>query len=461
MHTVVVGAGPTGLYTAIALARRGHEVTAIDRDPGPDGDESWKRRGVMQFHHPHAFRQQVGEALLAEMPEVWDSLITAGAEAVALPDQPDQPGRMVALRCRRLTFERVLRCAAEAEPGVTLRTGHVDDVCCEQGRAVGVRVDGHPVAADLVVDASGRASQLTRSFRGPAQGGDCGISYVSRQYQLLPGAQNGPMNSPIGMVTAYPGYLTIVFPHDNRTFSTLIARASTDRKMAALRFPEAFEAASRAIPSLAAWIEPDRSRPITPVLPGGRLYNTYRGQLNDAGQVTLDGLIFVGDAVCTTNPSAGRGIATSLMQAHRLVCLLDGHQRDVTSCSLEFDHWCAGNIKPWFDDHVYWDAELIRRWSGHDVDLTRPLPSDLISAAAAVDPEMLAVVGPYQAMLALPASLAAVEPRAREIYASGWRPPVPEGPTRDELAELVTGWSRPAAGSRARGLGSTGSRSEF
>jgi hypothetical protein len=41
-------------------------------------------------------------------------------------------------------------------------------------------------------------------------------------------------------------------------------------------------------------------------------------------------------------------------------------------------------------------------------------------------------------MRELPASLAAVEPRARAIYASGWRPPVPEGPTRDELAELVT-----------------------
>ncbi|MGH3697794.1 MAG: FAD-dependent oxidoreductase [Pseudonocardiaceae bacterium] len=455
MHTAVVGAGPTGLYTAIALARRGHEVTAIDRDPGPDGDESWNRKGVMQFHHPHAFRQQVAEALLAEMPAVWDGLIAAGAEAVTAPDQPQL---MVALRCRRLTFERVLRHAAEAEPGVTLRTGHADDVCHEQGRAVGVRVEGHQVDADLVLDASGRAGQFTRSFRAPAQGGDCGISYVSRQYQLLAGAQDGPMNSPIGMVTVYPGYVAIVFPHDNRTFSTLIVRASTDRQMAALRFQEVFEAASRAIPSLAAWTGPDRSRPITPVLPGGRLYNTYQGQLNDAGQVALDGLIFVGDAVCTTNPSAGRGIATSLMQAHRLVGLLDEHQRDFTSCSLEFDHWCAENIQPWFADHMHWDAELIRRWSGHDVDLTRPLPADLITAATAVDPGMLEIVGPYLAMVALPASLAAVEPRAREIYASGWRPPVPAGPTRDEL---VTSWNRPAAGSHTRGLGSTGSRSEF
>jgi 2-polyprenyl-6-methoxyphenol hydroxylase-like FAD-dependent oxidoreductase len=435
MHTAVVGAGPTGLYTAIALARRGHEVTAIDRDPGPDGNGSWNRRGVMQFHHPHGFRQQVVEALLAEMPEVWDGLIAAGAVPSTLPDQPE---RVVGLRCRRLIFERVLRSAAEAEPGVTLRTGHVDDVCCERGRAVGVRVDGHQVDADLVVDASGRAGQFTRTFRAPAEGGDCGVSYVSRQYQLLPGAQNGPMNSPIGMVTIYPGYMAIVFIHDNQTFSTLIARASTDRQMAALRFQEVFEAASRAIPSLAAWTEPDRSRPITPVLPGGRLYNTYRTQFNDAGKIAVNGLIFVGDAVCTTNPSVGRGIATSLMQAQRLLRLLDEHQRDFISCSLEFDHWCAENIKPWFSDHVYWDAELIRRWSGHDVDLTRPLPSDLIMAATEVDPDMLKIVGPYMAMVALPATLAAVEPRAREIYASGWRPPVPEGPTRDELAELVT-----------------------
>jgi len=388
----------------------------------------------MQFHHPHGFRQQVVEALLAEMPEVWDDLITAGAAPTTLPDQPE---RVVGLRCRRLIFERVLRSAAEAQPGVTLRTGHVDDVRSERGCAVGVRVDGHQVDADLVVDASGRAGRHARPFRGPAEGGECGIAYVSRQYQLLPGAQYGPMNAPIGMVTIYPGYQAIVFTHDNRTFSTLIARASTDRQMAALRFQEVFEAASQAIPSLAAWTEPNRSRPITAVLPGGRLYNTYQGQLNDAGQVALNGLIFVGDAVCTTNPSVGRGVATSLMQAQRLIRLLDDYQRDFTSCSLEFDHWCTENIKPWFSDHVYWDAELIRRWSGHDVDLTRPLPPDLIMAATEVDPEMLKVVGPYMAMVALPASLAAVEPRAREIYASGWRPPVPEGPTRDELAALV------------------------
>ena len=35
MDVIVVGAGPTGLTCGAALARRGHRVVAIDRDPGP------------------------------------------------------------------------------------------------------------------------------------------------------------------------------------------------------------------------------------------------------------------------------------------------------------------------------------------------------------------------------------------------------------------------------------------
>ncbi len=56
----------------------------------------------MQFHHPHGFRQQVGEALLAEMPDVYDGLLAAGAVPAMVPGGPDQPERMAALRCRRL-----------------------------------------------------------------------------------------------------------------------------------------------------------------------------------------------------------------------------------------------------------------------------------------------------------------------------------------------------------------------
>lgn len=433
MRIAVVGAGPTGLFSAIALARRGHAVTVVDRDPGPRPDGSWERAGVMQFHHPHAFRGQVVDALLAEMPEVLDALLAAGAERVDI-----SPGVVAGLRCRRLVFERVLRAAARAEPGVALVHGHADEVIAERGRAAGLRVDGRPLGADLVLDASGRAGRLGRGLRGPALGGDCGQAYVSRQYRLRPGAGFGPMTMPIAAVAYYPGYAAIAFPHDSGVFSAVILRSGGDRALTALRETAAFDAAAAAIPLLAAWTDPQRGVPLTGVLPGGRLRNTWCGQLGDDGDLPLPGLVFVGDTVCTTNPSAGRGVTTSLLQVRRLLDLLAEHPGDPESLTRALDAWCTAHVKPWFDDHVACDAGLAARWAGADVDLGAPLPPDLVGAAATVDPSMMAVVGPYQAMQALPGTLAQVEPRAREIYATGWRPPVPDGPTRDELVDLVT-----------------------
>ena len=67
MRIAIIGAGPAGLVLGAALARRGHYVTAVDRDPGPPVDGTWERRGVMQFHHAHAFRSTVIESLQREL----------------------------------------------------------------------------------------------------------------------------------------------------------------------------------------------------------------------------------------------------------------------------------------------------------------------------------------------------------------------------------------------------------
>ncbi len=444
MRTVIAGAGPTGLYLSIALARRGHAVTLVDRDAGPAPDGTWDRAGVMQFHLAHVFRAQVVEALRAEAPEVLDALLAAGAEPVLLPG-PGGEEVIAGLRCRRITFERVLRAAALAEPGVRWLRGHADAVLEEGGRAAGVRVDGADVVADLVLDATGRAGRLDRTLarrRARAEGGDSGVAYVCREYRLRPGAEPGPMTSPIACVDTYPGYQAIVFPHDAGTFSALLIRAVADRELAGLREPAAFAAATAAVPLLAAWTDPDRSVATSPIRAGAGLHNTYRSQLDDDGRLPLPGLVAVGDSVSTTNPAAGRGVAIGLLQARRLVALLDEHVvagdgSDAESAALAFDAWCEEQVRPWFADHVACDAALLRRWAGEDVDLTGPLPSDLVCAATAVDPSLLRVVGPYWGMRVLPAALAAVEPRAREVYASGWRPPVPAGPTRDELAAIA------------------------
>jgi hypothetical protein len=117
---------------------------------------------------------------------------------------------------------------------------------------------------------------------------------------------------------------------------------------------------------------------------------------------------------------------------------LDAGRNDIEGVTTQFDDWCTRNIKPWFIDHQHADAERVRRWSGHGVDLSRPLPSDLVVAAAEADPRLHDIVAPYVTMDALPASLGPAQQRAREIYASGWRPLPPPGPTRDELISVVS-----------------------
>ena len=55
----VIGAGVTGLATALELSKAGHDVTIIERDQTPmpkthDEAFDWDRRGAPQVRHSHA-----------------------------------------------------------------------------------------------------------------------------------------------------------------------------------------------------------------------------------------------------------------------------------------------------------------------------------------------------------------------------------------------------------------------
>jgi 2-polyprenyl-6-methoxyphenol hydroxylase-like FAD-dependent oxidoreductase len=440
VDTVIVGAGPTGLFIAIALARRGRHVTVVDRDAGPARAGAWNRKGVMQFHHAHAFRGPVVDSLRAEMPDVLDSLGAAGAEIEVGPDH-----RAIALLCRRSAFETALHEAARAEPNITMVVGHVDHVLRHRGRAAGLRIDGGELAADLIIDASGRSSRFTAPFRPSAEGGDCGASYLTRHYRLNPDRVGGARNSPTGLGLSFAGYWAIVFRQDSGTFSVLLSHDGTDRRLRRLRHDHVFDAVVRAIPDLSGWIHPDQSRPVSPVLPGGRLYNTYRGQLDDDGRPLLPGLISVGDAVCTTTPLAGRGVTLALWQAEHLVRSLDFRDVDIDSATVEFDRWCGEHIRPWFEDHRHADGDRLRRWAGGDIDPASRIPSDLIVMAAEKDSRIRRFTDPFSRMDAGPATLSPAEPMARAVYATGWRPSVPAGPCRAELGQLCVSATPPAA----------------
>ena len=225
-------------------------------------------------------------------------------------------------------------------------------------------VDGVRLPADLVIDASGRAGRATRSLRPAAtSGGPCGIAYVDRQYQLHRGAEPGPLLNPIAWQADFDGYQAMIFLHEHGIFSVLLVRPTADRVLSQLRHEAAFTAACRAIPGLADWVDPDRARPITAVLPGGPLLNAYRGQTGHDGRLALPGLVFVGDAVATTTPTFGRGITTTMLQAQQLLQLTDEHGTDTDALGESFDAWCTDQIKPWVDDHVQMDEATRRRWA--------------------------------------------------------------------------------------------------
>ncbi|HEY5155555.1 MAG TPA: NAD(P)-binding protein [Acidimicrobiales bacterium] len=277
MRTLIVGSGPTGLMLGAALARRGHQVTSVDRDPGPTG-EAWIRRGVMQFEHAHAFRPQVPMALQAEWPEAYNSWLNLGARPVEVPN-PARSSQQLGVLSRRSTFERALRHAAGKQPGLTFRTGHVDGLAFDRGHVIGARVNGSLVEADLVVDASGRAGRLdptSAQGRRPELDGDCGLAYVDRTYRLRRGADPGPLVTPLAYMAEFDGYWCLVFLHEAGHFSVVLIRPTADAALKALRFEAAFEAACRAIPALAEWTHPDRAHPTSTVLVAGALRNVYR-----------------------------------------------------------------------------------------------------------------------------------------------------------------------------------------
>jgi 2-polyprenyl-6-methoxyphenol hydroxylase-like FAD-dependent oxidoreductase len=150
------------------LARDGHQVTVLERDPAappPHADaawEGWQRRGVNQFRLPHFMLPRWWSQLRAELPEVRDPLDAFGAlhlnVIAALPaarrgPMRDGDERFDTVTARRPVLEAALSAAAEAA-GVTIRrgvtvTGLTTDGPARVPRVTGVLTEnGSAVAAD-------------------------------------------------------------------------------------------------------------------------------------------------------------------------------------------------------------------------------------------------------------------------------------------------------------------------
>ena len=427
LHIAIIGSGPSGMTAALLLARQGHRITLVDRDPGPVAGRPWERVGVMQFHLPHSLRAP-GRIVLAErLPDVHAALVAAGAEVRAAPGVPEA---FAGLHARRSVLERTIWECTTREPGVRRLVGHVDKIVVLGGRARGVVVDGSFVPADLVVEASGRVARLTSAHRPVREGGPCGFAYATRQYQLLPGATPGPMNGGPGAIIEHEGFMQLVFTHDRGTFSILLVRAADDAELAELRHVQVFEAALAVLPESSAWTDPTRAEPIGPVRAGSGLVNTYQGQSTE-----VRGLLAIGDAVMITNPAGARGLSLGMMGAAALADIVATQGPEQWAGAL--DQWGTTHLRPWFEEHVIADAWLRDTWAGVPMDPDGPIPWNLVAAASATHPEWMRVLGPFLGMATGPDSLDPLREQVRVVLRDGWRPMPHPGLTRDELVEAT------------------------
>ena len=335
IRVAVLGGGVAGLSTALALSRSGHRVLLVERDPleATSGEDAfhWPRKGVPHFLLPHAFNPRGRREMRTHLPDVYASLLDAGAEELDLRRRlpgPSRPGDedLVYLGVRRPLTEWALRKAVLAQPEIELLPDtRVLGLLGDSRRVEGARTEQGDLRADLVVDALGRTSPapawLAEIGAAPPalETSDCNVLYYTRYYRARHGETlpDGPwIPTPRGIL---PYCLFSSFPGDNRTFGALLAILPQDRELKILRRVDAFEAAVAAMSSLHSWTS--RSEPITDVLAGGSLQNSLR-RYRSGGRRGVPGLVPVGDALCHTNPMFALGLSQSLIHAFALATAL-------------------------------------------------------------------------------------------------------------------------------------------
>jgi 2-polyprenyl-6-methoxyphenol hydroxylase-like FAD-dependent oxidoreductase len=454
-----MGGGVAGVATALLIARAGHRVTLIERDElrsdgAAEAALEWPRSGIPHFLQPHAFIPRGRRELRQHLPDVYDALLGAGAWEVDMRPKLGGPASdadedLQYLAVRRPLIEWALRQAADAEPGLTISAGRrIAGLIVDQGRVVGVRMDGASIDADLVVDALGRRTP-TRDWLAahgietePAESSDCGVVYYSRYYKCHPGFSppDGPwFLSPRGDL-GYLGYAS--FPGDNGTFAALLAVPTGVPEWKAFHEAVAFEAAIAQVPALASWVTPEGVDPITPVMAMAGLRNSLR-----AGSPTA-GLVAVGDAYSHTDPVLAHGLAFGLAHAAELARVL-GENADVTDAANDYVAATAPELRERYDYATALDEQRLRMWRGGEVDFAHHdgdyalFTIAACGVAAATDVALARVflrrIGLLDSTRVLDGDLALRE-RMEGAFAEAVKVPRPRpGPSRAEMISTVSG----------------------
>ncbi|MDQ4011254.1 MAG: FAD-dependent monooxygenase [Actinomycetota bacterium] len=431
-HAAVIGASMAGLLAARVLANHFEQVTLVERDALTDSVAT--RKGVPQGRMLHVLLPRGGGIVERLFPGYAHELMAAGAVSLRVPTDAliltsagwldRRATGWPLLSASRPLFEWAVRRRLRELPGVKILDRHevTSLVVTRDGRQVtgaALRsldaVDGsrQELAADLVVDASGRGSRAPTwlsdaGYATPTKTHvDSNIAYASRIYRIPDGFS---ADWRVAMLFSQPpsmprtGYL---FPiEDNQWMVALMGAAGqhppTDE--------DGFTAFTRSLrhPVIADALA--AAEPVTPI-------RGYRGTANRLWHYERmhrrpERFVVLGDAVCAFNPIYGQGMSTAAVAAETLdACLCEQRRRRPTDVlnglARRFQRRLARrNADPW----MLSTGEDLRfpTTTGMRVTAATQLQHrylDRIAAAATKDPATAGSFVQVLGMLARPTSL--------------------------------------------------------
>jgi 2-polyprenyl-6-methoxyphenol hydroxylase-like FAD-dependent oxidoreductase len=330
---VVLGGSLAGLLAARALGEFADVVTVVERDVLPDGPE--RRRNLPQAQHVHLLWSGGARAIEELVPGVTGMLAEAGAHRLPLPTD------MVALSpqgwFRRWDESHHMILCSRDLLDATVRARVLDDdriKLVERAEALGlegtaaavtgVRVRGHDDAertlpADLVVDATGRASRAPRWLTAlglpepEERQVNSGLAYASRIFRAPENARHGfpVLNVQAAPREGRPGRAGVLLPiEDGRWLVTLSGTRGGEPTAEEADFERfAFEELRHpVIGEFIAGAEPLSGVAFTRTTANRRHYY-------ERSRHWPDGFLVIGDALAAYNPIYGHGMSVAAQSA--------------------------------------------------------------------------------------------------------------------------------------------------